>query len=137
MEPFEAYSYLFTDAFITSLIVPMQSYFVLLVMKIFGGYNLPLILTLTVMGAYMAVPINWLFGKLITVACKFKPESKKMIKFVDAMKCKGVFLLVLAGIPVFGAMLVVGAGFIGISLKRTMLFAAFSHVGYIYLIVSL
>lgn len=118
MSPMEAYSFLFADIFMSVLLLPFQGEVALTAMKMFGGYNTMLILALSVTAGFLASIVNFVLGELLVSIVK--AESKKdgsFAKITGFIRKKGVFLLLFAAYPYFGAAVTVLMGVCGVRYK--------------------
>jgi membrane protein YqaA with SNARE-associated domain len=132
MEPSEVYNFLLADGIMSFLILPMKGQLVFPAMEIFGGYNIYIMVIITAIGTTIGAAANWFLGKFIVIASKFKPEaqSNRAQKFINFCRKRGLLLLALSWIPVFGSVVTVALGAVGTRFKLVLPIVFVVHIIY-------
>ena len=116
----EAYTYLFFDSAMASLIFPIHSALVYPSMLMFGGYNITIIAFLALCGALLGAIANFWLGKALVSVSKYSPEDGKALMFFSIVKKYAPYILLLSWVPILGSVLVVTSGAVGVRFIRSM-----------------
>ena len=130
MEPTQAYIFLLADSFMASLLLPIQNMLVLPVMKIFGGYNMPLAASIAAVGATIGALVNFAIGRLIRLSSRYSPKSERAKKFVDFLQNKAHILLLFSFVPVLGGVITTFIGIAKANLKKSLIIFALVNLVY-------
>lgn len=131
----EAYSYLFFDSLMTSLIFPVKEIFVFVVMQIFGSYNMSLAIILAAIGSIFGHVINFGLGRLVVRSNKFVPQGNVTLKIIAFYKKTAPAFMLFCWVPFLGALLVVMAGSAMASWRKMFLFIIpIQAIYYVYLL---
>jgi membrane protein YqaA with SNARE-associated domain len=133
----EAYSYLFTDSLMGSLLLPPHNELVFGAMQIFGGYNALLMILLAISGSMTGLALNFGFGKLL-LTCKnqewFIERSALLDKASLMFKRYGLWLLLCSFVPVLGGIVTLLAGVMRVRFALFLLLVGAGQTAYyIYL----
>jgi membrane protein YqaA with SNARE-associated domain len=120
MDMYETYSFLLADSFMSSLILPIQGKVAFPAMLLFGGYNLYLMVFAALIGTTLAAIFNWILGRIIVTAVKYKPNGAKAEKALNFFRSYGIWILLLSWIPVIAPILTALTGAAAISFKRVI-----------------
>lgn len=136
MSLFEAYLFLFTDSLLTTLILVPNTLMVFPAMLIFGEYNFPLMVIITILGNIAGITLNYGLGRLLNKVKKEKfGESAKYSRLRDFAQKKLFFLSFFSFIPLFGVLITTFLGLMKVNYLRYIIFAAIGRLLYICLIV--
>ena len=129
MDKLQAYSWLFADSMMTSLILPPHVATVFGAMKGFGGYNILWMLCGAILGSILGSSLNYGLGRLILTCINKEKYSQKMdINKVSYYFTRyGLWLLLFPFVPAYGSFLTVVAGLLRI---RFIWFFALITLGY-------
>ena len=130
MDNVQAYSFLFNDAFLTSLIfVPRLSY-AADVMLTLGMYNPYMILIVSLIANITGCMINWIIGFFMRKLETLERFSDRIESFQTAEKFfnrKGKWILLLSAIPFWGALFTTAAGVLHLRISHFFILVAFSN----------
>lgn len=129
MDNIQAYTFLFNDSFLTSLIfVPRLSY-AADVMRSFD-YNSFLIFIISLIGSIIGSIINWIIGIFIRKLEKFEQLADRVDVFKRAevfFNNKGKWILLLSAVPFWGALFTVAAGVLHYRISHFIILVTFSN----------
>lgn len=150
MPPIEAYSLLFFDTLIGTLIAPPHTAYVFDAMQIFGGYNLKLAAPIAALAVCLATFGNWWVGKLVVLAFSSKAEKKSLAEHAIpeenpsaktihwlrnvCLRHGYVFFVLVAAFPLAGQIVAVIGGALGIRLRMVTLPIIIGAFGYYFLL---
>lgn len=138
MDITEAYIFLFTDSFVSGLVLPAKQSLVFPAMRIFGGYNLYYAGIIATFGITLAAFPNWFFGRMLLSLkrnMKEKEPGPRLEKIISYLHQYGYWLGLFGFIPVLGPILTVFSGLVRTSiLKITMLIFTVNIIYYTLLV---
>lgn len=122
----EHYFNVFIEALWNASVIPLGHEPTLAAMQSFGGFNMPLAVTIAITGATTGMMLNWLIGVLIL---KSKPRSvggwyEKASRLFNTY---GIFLLLFTWAPMLKILPVV-AGFLNVRFRTALLLIAIGQV---------
>lgn len=126
----EAYTFLFADCFMATLVLPLHGLLAYPVMVIFGTYTPALMVAIAVVSSSIAMIGNWGLGKLVFIATRYTPNGERAKKFVQFLTTKGAWLLLLSWIPVLGGVMLICLALVGMPLKRMLMIVPLAHIFY-------
>jgi membrane protein YqaA with SNARE-associated domain len=140
MDKFEAYSFLFFDSLMGSLILPHPE-FVFHAMKIFGGYDKALMVIFASIGGTIGLCANWFLGKALTTCKKhdfFTSDNLERTKLIEKyVKKYGLWASLLSPFYIAGALVVLALGFFEVSLKKIIPIALILKLIYYAFLLSM
>ena len=115
------YLELFLDSFFASLLLPLQSEFVLVVMTGFGDYPPVPVLMLALLASGVASAINWALGRFLISKLTVPEVSKDGYeKLALLFQRYFVWLAVFTWFGVLAPMFIFAAGFFQVSFIKTL-----------------
>lgn len=130
MDNIQAYSFLFNDSFLTSLIfIPRLSYAADVMLSL-GMYNPYIILIVSLIGNVIGCLINWIIGFFMRKLETLERFSDRMESFQTAeefFKRKGKWILLLSAIPFWGALFTTAAGVLHLRISHFIILVSFSN----------
>lgn len=130
MDNLQAYLFLFNDSFITSLICVPRTSYASDAMLAFGIYNRYLILIVSLLAKVIGGIINWVIGSYIRKLEKLEQLSDRVESFSrgeDFFNRKGKWILLLTGIPFWGALFTTIAGVLRLRFSHFIILIVFSQ----------
>lgn len=129
MDNFQAYIMLFQDSFITSLMFVPRTAYVSDVMITIGDYNAYLIFIVSFIAGVIGLSVNWMFGRIVRKLERFEFFSDRieaLINMEEFFNKKGKWILLLAVIPLWGALLTTAAGVMRYRFSHFLILISFS-----------
>lgn len=130
MNDLQAYTFLFNDSFLTSLIfIPRLSYAVD-VMLTFGKYNVVLIFIISLLANIVGCIINWILGMFIRKLENFEKFSDRVAVLKKSeifFNSKGKWILLFSAVPFWGALFTTAAGVLHYRLSHFIILVSFSN----------
>ncbi|MEQ9115440.1 MAG: VTT domain-containing protein [Rickettsiales bacterium] len=131
----EAYTFLFFDSLMSSMIFVSNTTMAYHVMYIFDGYNKYLMLLVAVLGSLFGLSINYLLGVAFgTVKKKKLGESIKYSRLRSFTQNKLFFISFFSFVPLLGVLATTFSGLMRVSFSRFFIAALLGRLLYYFLI---
>jgi membrane protein YqaA with SNARE-associated domain len=134
MDIIESYSFLFTDSWLSSLIIPPHREYVFDVMNIFGGYNTLYMIIVATLGGIAGVTCDWFLGRMfrtIQITDSLISNSKNYNIIEKFLQQFWPLPLILSFLP-FGCIIPVSYGVYRISLYKMLPILFFLRIVMLY-----
>lgn len=129
MDSYQAYAFLFSDSFLTSLLFIPRLPYAYEVMIQLGDYNPYLVLIVGLVASVVGAMINWIMGLFIRKLEKhtaFAHRVDPLNKAEDFFIRKGKWILLLSMVPFWGALFTTAAGVMRYRLAHFLILVIFS-----------
>lgn len=130
MDNIEAYTFLFNEAFLTSLIIIPRLSYAADVMLTLGMYNPYMILIVSLGANIVGCLANWVVGFLIRkleTLEKFSDRVESLKTAENFFNKKGKWILLLSAIPFWGALFTTAAGVLHLRISHFIILVTFSN----------
>lgn len=129
MDNIQAYTFLFNDSFLTSLIfIPRLSYAADVMLNF--DYNPYLIFIISLIANIMGCVINWIIGIFVRKLENFEKFADRVdsLNYAEIFfKNKGKWILLLSAIPFWGALFTTAAGALHYRISHFIILVTFSN----------